>query len=271
MPRVRHNRRRFKQMALEVAVRNPERYESILKTFSEFEGKILDPEGILDIYVQLYLDGAVKSNSVTDDMLEPSIMREWVLNNCSHRGEWGFPTGYQAAFMRYLRTLSEFGFIYSQYEEPLLLSPIAKVLLSGKISLSEAFAVQSMRYWRKSPYRRVLNDFNFFSFIMDVIIKLNEEGRRLSYCQFMVSLFSDDGDIDYFINQINNNRNKIVHKMFEVEDLNSLEDLFEASYNIHEDLLQLLLDHYILIGDNLEDLKSRVDWEKLLAELKSKK
>lgn len=83
--------------------------------------------------------------------------------------------------------------------------------------------------------------------------------------------YEDRPKIIGYLNQINKNRNKIVHKMFEVEDLNSLEDLFEASYNMHEDLLQLLLDHYILIGDNLEDLKSRVDWEKLLAELKSKK
>ena len=83
--------------------------------------------------------------------------------------------------------------------------------------------------------------------------------------------YEDMPEIIGYLNQINNNRNKIVHKMFEVEDLNSLEDSFEESYNIHEDLLQLLLDHYILIGDNLEDLKSRVDWENLLAELNSKK
>ena len=34
---VRHGKRYFKQMALEVAVRNPERYEGILKTFAKFE------------------------------------------------------------------------------------------------------------------------------------------------------------------------------------------------------------------------------------------
>ena len=70
---------------------------------------------------------------------------------------------------------------------------------------------------------------------------------------------------------INDNRRTITHKMFEVENLEDLEDIFESSYNIHEELLQLLLDHYILVGNNLEDLKSRVDWEDFLAELNNKK
>lgn len=70
---------------------------------------------------------------------------------------------------------------------------------------------------------------------------------------------------------INDNRRTITHKMFEVENLEDLEDLFESSYNIHEELLQLLLDHYILVGNNLEDLKTRVDWDDFLAELNNKK
>ncbi len=69
---------------------------------------------------------------------------------------------------------------------------------------------------------------------------------------------------------INDNRRTITHRMFEVENLEDLEDIFESSYNIHEELLKLLLDHYILIGNNLEDLKNRVDWEDFLDELNNK-
>ena len=70
---------------------------------------------------------------------------------------------------------------------------------------------------------------------------------------------------------INDNRRTITHKMFGVEDLEDLESVFESSYEIHEELLQLLLDHYILIGNKLEELKTRVNWEDLLTELNSKK
>ena len=203
---VRHGKRLYKQISLEVAVRNPERYEGILKTFSKFEGRVLDDQGILDIYAQLYLDEVVSSDSLEETILTKNKVVKWIKQKCSHNNEWGFPTGYQAAFTRYLKTLSEFGFIYSQYNQKLRLSQVAKALINGKITPSEAFALQCMRYWRKSPYRRVLNDFNFFEFIIDAIIKLNETNHRLSYIQFMVGLFSDDGNVDKYLELLSNNK-----------------------------------------------------------------
>ena len=193
-------------MSLEVAVRNPERYEGILKTFAKFEGVVLDDEGVLDVYSQLYLDEVVTAEALNSEVLTKDFVSDWIFNNCSHNNEWGYPTGYQAAFTRYLKTLSEFGFIYAQYNQELRLSPVAKALVNGKITLSEAFALQSMRFWRKSPYRRVLNDFNFFEFIIDAMIALKEKGHRLSYNQLMVGLFSDDGNVTNFLSLLENNK-----------------------------------------------------------------
>ncbi len=204
--KVKHRPRQYKQMALEVAVRNPERYEGILKSFAKHEGVVLDDEGILDVYAQLYLDDAVTADKLADANLTKRFLRRWIKANCTHNNEWGYPTGYQAAFTRYLKTLSEFGFIYAQYQEPLKLSPVAKALVSGKITLSEAFAVQCMRFWRKSPYRRVLNDFNFFGFIIDSLIQLKEKGRKLSINQFNVGLFSDNGNVADFLELLENNK-----------------------------------------------------------------
>ena len=193
-------------MSLEVAVRNPERYEGILKTFAKFEGTVLDDKGVLNVYSQLYLDEVVSADALSDEILTKKFVCNWIVNNCSHNNEWGYPTGYQAAFTRYLKTLSEFGFIYAQYNQELRLSPVAKALVSGKITLSEAFALQSMRFWRKSPYRRVLNDFNFFEFVIDAMIELKKKGHRLSYNQLMVGLFSDDGNVKDFLSLLENNK-----------------------------------------------------------------
>ena len=196
---VRHGKRLYKQMSLEVAVRNPERYEGILKTFAKFEGAVLDDVTILKMYSQLYLDEALTSDKLNNQILSEKFIRKWIVETQSHNNEWGFPTGYQAAFTRYLKTLSEFGFIYAQYEQELRLSSVAKALVNGKITLSEAFARQSIRFWRKSPYRRVLNDFNFFEFIIDSMIELKKRGHRMSYNQLMVGLFSDDGDVGKYL------------------------------------------------------------------------
>lgn len=83
--------------------------------------------------------------------------------------------------------------------------------------------------------------------------------------------YEDRPKIIGFLKTINDNRRIVTHKMFNVEDLEELENLFKSSYDIHEELLQLLLDHYILIGDNLEELNDRVDFEHLLVKLNRKK
>ncbi len=206
MAKVKHGKRIYKQMALEVAVRNPERYGDILRLFSEYVGQILDDKTILDIYSQLLIRGIVSSNKFDVTDKTEGEVKDYIKNHLSHNNEWGFPTGYQAAFTRYLKTLSEFGFIYSQYEEPLRLSPVANAVVSNTISLSEAFALQSLRFWRKSPYRRVSNDFNFFRFILEVIRRRNALGKHLSMPQFMLALFSDDGNVDSFLDLLDKNK-----------------------------------------------------------------
>lgn len=89
---VRHGKRYYKQMALEVAVRNPERYEDILRVFKKFEGKVLNDSTILDMYVALYMDGALDANDLPDNYNEADL-KEYIINNKSHNNEWGFPTG----------------------------------------------------------------------------------------------------------------------------------------------------------------------------------
>ena len=200
--KVRHGKRLYKQMAMEVAVRNPERYPAILAVFAKYEGQVLDDKCILEIYKDLFVYKAVDSDYLDVDNSTEDDIREFIKAYCKHNNEWGFPTGYQAAFTRYLKTLSELGFIYTQYNDIIGISEVAKALLNNEIEVAEAFALQCLRFWRKSPYRRVLNDFNYFAFILRVLLKLKENNKSLSYPQFILSLFSDNGNIDEFLQQI---------------------------------------------------------------------
>lgn len=203
---VSHGKRYYKQMALEVAVRTPERYMLLMQIFNKFDGILLDDNGILKIYTQLYIDGFLTTNDCDFSNMSELEIKDYIIKNNKHNNEWGFPTGYQAAFTRYLKTLSEFGFIYAQYKQTFLISEIGKALINDRLSLSEAFAIQSFRFWRKSPYRRVLNDFNYFKFLYKILLKLKEKRKKLSYVQFLISLFSDSGDVDEFIKLIENNK-----------------------------------------------------------------
>ena len=202
--KVRHRKRLYKQMAMEVAVRNPERYPALLDIIAKYEGKILDDACILDIYADLFVSHTIESRNIDAVSMSFGEIKDYIKSNVSHNNEWGFPTGYQAGFTRYLKTLSELGFIYTQYNDEIRISPVAKALLNNELEVSEAFALQCMRFWRKSPYRRVLNDYNFFEFILKILLKLKENGKSLSYPQFILSLFSDDGNPDDFVKTINN-------------------------------------------------------------------
>ena len=93
------------------------------------------------------------------------------------------------------------GFVYAQYNEPLKFSAIAEMLIKDKLDEQEAFSIQAIKYNRKSPYRNILNNFNFFKFIVEVLRKK----ERISYEQFIISTFSENGDLAEFFEIIDNN------------------------------------------------------------------
>ena len=110
----------YKQMAFETAVRNPERYIVILKAVSEFEGTVLNDENLLNIVCKLYIEGIVTSKDIiVCDKTKISDIREKVKEvNSTRRADGGFPSGFAARFWTYMRTPSEFGFVFAQYNEP---------------------------------------------------------------------------------------------------------------------------------------------------------
>ena len=188
-------------MAFETAVRNPERYKGILSAISPFTGKTLSDDVLLDIVSTLYINKIVSSDNViiNEHSTIENIKSDVIVVNKTRRADGGFPAGYQSRFWTYMRTLSELGFVYAQYKQPLRLSEISLLLIENRIDEQEAFSIQAMKYNRKSPYRNVTNDFNYFRFILSVLNKCG----HISYNQFIVSLFSKDGNVQDFIDLIN--------------------------------------------------------------------
>jgi len=85
--------------------------------------------------------------------------------------------------------------VYARYKEVFKLSEIAKMLIRGEIDEQEAFSMQAMKYNRKSPYRNVSNDYNFFALTLRILLFLKEHNKRLSYEQFAVLMFNQSGEI----------------------------------------------------------------------------
>ncbi len=219
----------YKQMAFETAVRNPERYIGILSALEKFEGEILNDKNLLKIVSHLYLIGEVTSDSITiTNKTKISDIQEEVIEvNSTRRADGGFPMGYQSRFWTYMRTPSELGFVFAQYGKEFRFSDIAKELIQGKIDEQEAFSLQAIKYNRKSPYRNVSNDFNFFRFILKVLLKLRDKNKSLSYEQFIVAMFSPDGDVDEFLSIIAKNKFKDYKTAY-----NFIKDNFNTKINI---------------------------------------
>lgn len=193
----------YKQMAFETAVRNPDRYKGILSAIYPYINKKLDDATLLQVVCSLYLSGLVSSSGVIieEDSTINSISNSVIEVNSTRKADGGFPEGYQSRFWTYVRTLSEMGFVYAQYNEKLLFSDISLRLVNAEIDEQEAFSIQAMKYNRKSPYRNILNDFNYFKFILEVL-RVRE---KITYEQFIVSTFSKDGNVEDFLNTIDNN------------------------------------------------------------------
>ncbi len=213
----RKRRPEFKQLAFETAIRNPERYKDILSFMKEYDGILLTDENLLTIVSRMYIKGLVRSANFNLESYnnENEIKAAVKMINSTRRADGGFPQGYQSRFWTYMRTLSEFGFVYARYNEIFKLGDAALKLINNEIDPQEAFSLQAMKYNRRSPYRNVLNDYNYFKFIINVLKKLKKENRKLSFNQFIISLFSKDGNVDAFLDLIKNNTFNDTIKIYE--------------------------------------------------------
>lgn len=188
---------KYKQITFDSAVRNPERYIGILECIKEFEGLILNDENLLKIVSKLYLEGIVSSDKIEiEENTTIEDIQDLVIEvNESKKAIGGFPAGYASRFHHYTWLPKELGFVYARFNEIFLFSEIGRMFVKKELAEQEAFSVQAIKYNSKSPFRKNNNDFNFFKFIIGVLLKKS----RISYEQFIVATFSENGNVDDFI------------------------------------------------------------------------
>ena len=196
--------KKYKQLSFDTAMRNPERSRDLLEVFYLFKGRLLDDTCLLEIVCTLYIKGLVKSDIVPiAENTKIEDIKDFVIKvNENRNAEGGFPRGVPTRFYNYTKTLSEFGLIYAQYNKRLQFSETVKLWLTQEIDAQNVFAIHSMLYNRYSPHRRVANDFNYFKFLIQVL--QDKTPNKLSYNEFIISLFNKDNDVGAFIKLINN-------------------------------------------------------------------
>jgi hypothetical protein len=260
-------RLKYKQMAFDTSVRNPERFIEILSVIVKFEGVILNDENLLTIVSTLYKENIVTSKRIDTNKNIDEIKKLVIEVNETRKADGGFPGGYQSRFWTYMRTLSELGFVYARYNKELKLSNIAKKLVDRIIDEEEAFSIQTIKHNRKSPYRKVLNDFNFFKFILKILLKK----ERLSYEQFVVAMFSKDGDVNNFLKLINNYKFNDENETYEfLKDRYGVSTNFQTTMHDYPDVVRrmFIISGFVTIRYKgkkfIEVNKNRLDYIKEL-------
>ena len=207
---------KYKQVAFETAVRNPERYLRILSVVKDYENRILDDSCLLEIVSNLYLVGEFTGEGikVSETTTIKDIKDTVIKINSTRKADGGFPEGYASRFWTYMRTPSELGMVYARYNESFKISEIVKMLIKGEIDEQEAFSIQAVRYNRKSPYRNVSNDFNFFRLTLSFLLSLREKNKKLSYEQFIILMFNRTGSIDETLKIISEHKFKDEEQVF---------------------------------------------------------
>ena len=83
------------------------------------------------------------------------------------------------------------------------------------LTSKKPFQFKQIKHNRKNPYRNVSNDFNFFIFILNVLLELKKNNKSLSYEQFTVAMFSKNGNVNEFIDLLKKNKLKNFDAAFE--------------------------------------------------------
>ncbi|MDA9716845.1 hypothetical protein N9V10_03955 [Candidatus Marinimicrobia bacterium] len=208
----------YKQLSLDTSMRNPERFKDILTIIKEYDGQTLDDETITNIVCKLMLESRNNPFLPSSDHLqltdEDTIdsIRDRVINiHSGRKAIGGFPgestgRGHIARFHNYTWIPREFGLIYAEYNGILEFSEVGNMFINNELTEQQVFAMQAIKHNRRNPYRassKIGNDFNYFRFLLKVL--LQKETNRLSYNQFVLSTFSIDGDVDDFLETIEEN------------------------------------------------------------------
>ncbi len=206
---------KYKQLSFDTAIRNPERLRDFLEIFYKFENRVLDNECLLEIVCTLYILGVVTSPNVNiNENTKIDDIKSAVIDvNKNRNAEGGFPRGVPTRFYNYTKTLSEFGLMYAQYNEPLKFAKTVQLWLNKELDAQSVFAIHVMMYNRYSPHRRVANDFNYFKFLAEVL--KNKDDHKISYNEFTISLFHEDGNLQNYLDIIQKNQFENDNELYE--------------------------------------------------------
>lgn len=179
----------YKPLLFTTTLRNPQRMKVFLKFLAKYDGQVLTNEVInsfvFDIisqkkYVPTYVNSVsrLKKQLLQEDVpFSKSDTLEIIQNSKQEHKEAGFDKGWASRFDTWFKFMKELGFVYYEMNKQIAISETGnKLVLSNDEGFehleNQAFLNAFVKYQRKNPYRRILNDNRPLILLLQVINEL---------------------------------------------------------------------------------------------------
>lgn len=241
----------YKPLLYTTTIRNPERYKDFMHILRQFDGKILNAHIVelferelfkVGLYRPKFLPDSVKQKwastnrgefanvPLTDTETAKIYKRNDPNENTALKGhkEAGYPKGWPSRFDTQFRLMKVLGFVYYEWERPIVFSQTGKYLAdtvsidindgtisreiinpnNEQIAFLQAFAKQQ----RRNPFVRELNDNIPLILLLNVIKKLDADeeynGTGISYKEIPLLIFWKNNDAEALYQRIKLLRNE---------------------------------------------------------------
>lgn len=172
-------------------MRNPERIAPFLLCIEPYEGEILTNDTINQVvknvigaklYETMYQKKTYKNICDNPDLSFTDTQLDDIVKNSpqSHK-EANFDKGWPSRFDTWYKLPMELGFLYYEMGKPVVISEIGKMLIdavkqqnTNSDLIHNVFLNSMVKYQRKNPFRKVLNDNVPLILLLNVLNKLKE-------------------------------------------------------------------------------------------------
>lgn len=178
----------YKPLLFTTTLRNPERIKLFLKILEPYDGMLLTNEVIMDIVYDLirskvYTTQYQKSDDNLRSILNSDFdytlaqVKEIIKNSPQSHKEAGFDKGWPSRFETWYMFPKELGFVNYSIGKKIEISETGKIIIkSNEFEYSnleqQAYLNAFVKYQRKNPYKRVLNDNKPLILLLSTILEL---------------------------------------------------------------------------------------------------
>lgn len=185
---------KYKPLSFSTTMRNPSRIVSFLNCIVPYEHKILTSDIIMEIIYDVIRKKLYKPTYISKNLVYKGIysndenefdlkqIKDIVRKSPQKHKEAGFEYGWPSRFDTWFKLSKEFGFLYYEMNEPIIISKVGHMLIDAineqpinNEKIENVFCNSLAKYASNNPFRKTLNSNVPLLLLLKVIKNLKED------------------------------------------------------------------------------------------------